>query len=241
VLGFLKKRLLQILENRGYCISFGEPATFQGIVSAFNSRSSEFFFVQIGAYDGKDSDPLHGFIEKFGWNGILVEPQPEAFARLKCNYAGRKGLVFENAAIAGGEGLVPMYRLKDSCASLFPKDHGMLSSFSADHILKHLSEPRTAEQVLETIEVPCLSLSGLFAKYKVAKIDLLQIDAEGCDYEIIRSIPFDRFAPQVIRFEHAHLDPPAREECIQLLLSHSYKIVVGAYDITAFRSRWMYD
>jgi hypothetical protein len=39
----------------------------------------------------------------------------------------------------------------------------------------------------------------------VNHIDLLHIDTEGYDYEIIKSIDFDKHQPSLILFEHAHL------------------------------------
>ena len=51
------------------------------------------FVVQIGAYDGvsdvhRDMDTVYDLITKRGWQGTLIEPNPEAFAQLKQNYAG---------------------------------------------------------------------------------------------------------------------------------------------------------
>jgi FkbM family methyltransferase len=236
-----KRLLIRLLEQRGYCLSFGEPATFAGILSAFNSRTNDFFFVQIGAYDGRESDPIHASIRRHHWKGVLVEPQPDAFERLKRNYEGCPGLIFENVAIADRKCSRPFYKLKDSHARLFHADHGTLSSFSAEHILKHLSEPVDAGQALDAIQIPCIALSDLLDRHGVEKIDLLQIDAEGYDFEIIKTVPFDKVSPQIIHFEHAHLTTTAKGECIQLLVAHNYKLVVGAYDVTAFRSQWLYD
>src|SRR5271165_1303468 len=98
MLARFKRLLIRRLEKRGYCVSFGEPATFDGIISAFNSRTENFFFVQIGAYDGYDCDPIQKFIRRYGWNGILVEPQPDAFEKLRQNYENFPGLIFERTA-----------------------------------------------------------------------------------------------------------------------------------------------
>jgi hypothetical protein len=34
-------------------------------------------FIQIGANDGIKNDPVHAFIKKYYWTGILVEPIPK--------------------------------------------------------------------------------------------------------------------------------------------------------------------
>jgi FkbM family methyltransferase len=241
MLGLFRKGLVRLLQTRGYCISFGEPATFAGILAAFENRKREFFFVQIGAYDGLKSDPIQACVRERSWSGILVEPQPDAFERLKRNYANIPNLTFENVAIAGCEGTLPLYRLRDEYAHLFHDDHRTLSSFDREHVTKHLTERVDAGHALESLQVKCITLSNLLAKHGVKTIDLLQIDTEGYDFEIIKTIDFRETKPQIIRFEHAHLGPAEKGECIQLLLSHGYRVVTGAYDMIAFQSRWMYD
>jgi hypothetical protein len=112
MLGFVKNGLIRLLKTRGYCVSFGEPATFAGILSAFESHKGEFFFVQIGAYDGLKSDPILAFVRDRRWRGILVEPQPDVFEKLKRNYANIPNVIFENLAIAAWEGSLPLYKLR---------------------------------------------------------------------------------------------------------------------------------
>jgi FkbM family methyltransferase len=241
MLGIFRKGLIGLLESRGYCVSFGEPATFAGILSAFKSRREKFFFVQIGAYDGLKSDPIQAAVRQCRWRGILVEPQRDAFERLKRNYANIPNLIFENIAVATSEGSLSLYTLRDEFAHLFQGDHRTLSSFDPEHVIKHLTKRVDAGQALEKLQVPCLTLSGLFAKYAVKTVDLLQIDAEGYDYEILKTIDFREIKPRIIHFEHAHLGPTEKGECIQRLVSQDYKVVIGAYDMIAFQSRWMYD
>jgi FkbM family methyltransferase len=241
MLRLFKKGLIRLLESRGYCVSFGEPATFAGILSVFERRSENFFFVQIGAYDGLESDPIRASVRERRWSGIFVEPQPDAFERLKRNYANIPNLIFENIAIAACEGFLPLYKLRVEFAHLFHGDHRTLSSFDREHVMKHLAERVDPGRALEAIQVPCLTFSGLLAKYAVQRIDLLQIDAEGYDYEILKIVEFGESKPQIIRFEHAHLASTEKGECIEFLISQGYRVVTGAYDMVAFQSRWMYD
>ena len=39
-------------------------------------------FIQVGANDGVYGDPLRSYVRRFGWKGILVEPQQDVFERL---------------------------------------------------------------------------------------------------------------------------------------------------------------
>jgi hypothetical protein len=69
-------------------------------------------FVQVGANDGVYGDPLRAYIERHHWRGILVEPQPDVFARLVENYRGScDNLIFENVAISPDEHILRLYRV----------------------------------------------------------------------------------------------------------------------------------
>jgi FkbM family methyltransferase len=237
----LKRLLIRLLERKGYCVLFGEPATFTGIVSSLSRRTRNFFFIQIGAYDGRKDDPIYELVQRNRWSGILVEPQPDIFARLKQNYAGFSGLGFEQAAIVEEGASFSLYKLKDEYAHLFHADHRTLSSFRPELIIRHLSQPVDVESAVQRVDAPHLSFSALLKKHGVTKIDLLQIDVEGYDFQIIRSIDFKQIAPKIIHFEYANLPAVERAECIDLLIAKDYKLVIGAYDATAFQSKWMYD
>src|SRR3989338_9032362 len=69
------------------------------------------FFVEIGAMDGVSFDPLYAVAKKHGWRGLLVEPLPDLFAKLKENYSGVAGVSFENMAVAEEKGEKVMYRV----------------------------------------------------------------------------------------------------------------------------------
>lgn len=237
----LKRLLIHLLEKKGYWVTFGEPATFTGITSSFSRRTPNFFFIQIGAYDGRKTDPIYELVQRNRWCGILVEPQPEVFETLKQNYAGFAGIAFEQAAIVAEGAALPLYKLKDEYAHLFHADHRTLSSFRPEHIMRHLSQPVDFESALQEIDAPRLSFSALLKKHEVTRIDLLQIDVEGYDFEIIRSIDFEQIAPRIIHFEHANLPSIERAECVGFLIAKGYKLVIGAYDATAFQSKCMYD
>ena len=180
-------------------------------------------FVQIGAFDGEFDDPLAVLIRKYGWRGVLVEPQPAAVARLQENYADQPQLSFENAAIGDAERSVTMYTVRDGATPM--------ASLDRRHLLRHCHR---AAEIVEH-QVPCLTLEALLRKHPLPRVDLLQIDAEGYDGQILRSINFDRLRPQLIRYEHANLVQSERNDCIQLLVSHDYRILLEDSDTIAYR------
>src|SRR3989442_714337 len=60
--------------------------TFEGIIEQYSRETHDFFVLQIGACDGVMADPIHKWIKKYKWQGILVEPQKKEFERLKISY-----------------------------------------------------------------------------------------------------------------------------------------------------------
>ena len=81
---------------------------------------------------------------------------------------------------------------------------------------------------------------GFAVKYGVHSLGLLQIDAEGYDYQKLKMVDFRKIKPQIICFEHMHLSAIEKGECIQLLVSQNYKVVTGSNDMIAFQPRYMY-
>jgi hypothetical protein len=56
------------------------------------------------------------------------------------------------------------------------------------------------------VEVDIMSPKTIIDKYSVKKVDLLQIDAEGHDFTIIKAFPFDLIKPKIIRYEYVNLN-----------------------------------
>ena len=69
------------------------------------AASPQIFVVQIGSNDGVSGDPLHPYIKRFGWQGVLVEPLPHLCRELIETYAGIPGITCENAAIGEQSGI----------------------------------------------------------------------------------------------------------------------------------------
>jgi hypothetical protein len=96
-----KRLMIRELHRRGYCVTYGEPATFPWDFGSFGGRTEGFCFIQVGAYDGRESDTICEYIRRYRWRGLLAEPRPDIIERLKLNYAGLPGLTFECATIIG--------------------------------------------------------------------------------------------------------------------------------------------
>jgi FkbM family methyltransferase len=55
-------------------------------------------------------------------------------------------------------------------------------------------------------------------------IDLLHVDAEGHDYEVLKTVDFAKHAPLSIFVEHRHLSFVHRAEMLRFLRKHGYSV-----------------
>ena len=69
----------------------------------------------------------------------------------------------------------------------------------------------------------------------ITRVDLLQIDTEGYDYEVLKTFPFDLGLPVVVCFEHCHLSEGDRAAALSLLVSHGYSVERWGKDFVCIR------
>lgn len=180
-------------------------------------------FIQIGANDGKRSDPIHEYVETFQLTGILLEPQPELFQELQRTYAHRNDLTLLQAALADKDETLNLYRLRPDQASLNTWATG-IASFNKEVFLHNAARHGASEDRIETIPVEAISVNTLLTKYQIAKIGLLQIDTEGYDAEVLRLFDIAQTRPLIIHYEHKHLPQHVWEHSISMLLKHNYLV-----------------
>ena len=136
------------------------------------------FFVEVGA-----NEPRHGSqtwqFEQAGWNGVLVEPQPELAERLR---AARRARIVAAAcsspANAGGK------------MTLFLS--GPHSSLKRDLVV-------TGVVPHGTIEVPARTLDDILVEAGApTPIDFVSIDVEGHEVDVLSGFDLARWRPRLI-------------------------------------------
>jgi len=194
-------------------------------------QPEDFFFVQVGAFDGLANDPLHDFITRFHWRGILLEPQAEAFAALAATYRDEPQLILHQAAVAAIEGSRPLYKVR--AAPGLPPWAPQIASFHRETVLAHRDVIPDIEDLIATEEVACLTFDNLLAPFPGRTIDLLQIDAEGADFEIIKLFHQGGRRAHILHFEHKHLSPRDLAQCAAFLIERGYSVGLDGGDSTA--------
>jgi hypothetical protein len=77
-------------------------------------------FFQVGAFDGVTGDPLHNYVKRYNWRGLLVEPQRYYFDMLRDAYKSQDNLMFFNGAVGRCDGEKVLYKVdKESVGSRY--------------------------------------------------------------------------------------------------------------------------
>ncbi len=206
-----------------------------------NVNPSDFFFVQIGANDGVNNDPIHSYVTKYKLKGIAVEPQPDVFPLLKANYKDNPNVTCVNVAIAEESGTKTFYSMKELYKT--EKNFSLvtgLATFNKD-VLRHtikrkIPHDANPDDYIQETSIKTVSLSGLLREHTVGKINMIQIDCEGYDYEIVKMIDFTKFTPDIINLESGHLKDEDRTECEKLFERQGYKWFRHGIDTCAYRA-----
>ena len=182
---------------------------------------NDFTFIQVGAFDGVECDPLLKYLQRFDWTGIMLEPQPGPYNKLFDRYKGRNAITVMNAAISDRNGRATLYTVEGNGLPEWAKG---MASFKKQNIIKHgYMFPMINDHIIET-EVDTITFENLFSGHSINKIDLLQIDTEGFDGEILKMFPFDRIKPNIIHFESKHIPKHDLEKVLDDLISYGYTI-----------------
>ncbi len=201
------------------------------ILGIYSKENHDFFFIEIGASDNIETDHIGKSIFKFNWRGIIVEPVPYLFEKLTRNYGTINRLIFENVAIAEENCERDFYYVSGQNSGISNSIKG-IGSFSIDHIHK-FNFPRKEKDIVSQ-KIKCLTFEELIRKHEVKKLDLLQIDTEGYDYKILKTINFERIKPKILHYEFCHLNKEEQLKSVDLLQSKGYIIIRKKANILAF-------
>ncbi|MDZ7633704.1 MAG: FkbM family methyltransferase [Bacteroidales bacterium] len=234
----------------GYCryIYKPRPGTIEAFLDQYSRNHRPVTFLQVGANDGFINDPLHIFIKRDNWSGVLLEPQPGVFNEFMARlHSKRPGISAINAALDKTDGTRKLYKMAISGERWA---HG-LSSFNREVLVKKVEDgsmmrnirrqgvtlPDDKDSYITFEEVATISPETLLKKFEGRTIDLLAIDTEGFDYEILKMLDLDRISPEVIIYEEVVFDEMTARECRGYLESHGYSCRSLKRDVLAVKSR----
>ncbi len=125
---------------------------------------------------------------KRGWRGILIEPIPQLFDKLVSK--NRKSFAI-NACIAHSKPMVAKFRIGDSLSG---RDDAMDK--------KHKNRINKSYRNDQFVTVPCFSLNTIMRALEVSKVDMFSLDVEGGEYDVLKTIDFNKLDIDTFVIEH---------------------------------------
>ena len=201
----------------------------------FSKDKKDFTVLQIGANDGLINDPICKLIRKGQWQGVLIEPQKLVFdTYLQELYKNYSKIKIFNQAIGNQNATEKLYVISFSAArwatglASFVRssiEGKIADGYVAKCIQKYNEKaPASIDAYIATQDVECVTFQHIFSITALQKIDLLQIDTEGFDFEIIKMFPFDQLKPALISFESERLSIEDMKACEVYLKKLGYNV-----------------
>lgn len=215
----LERRWPYLIRAEGKALNLN----FRDLLEYQYARTRRFTFLSVGAYDGVENDPISAFALSHDCRGLLIEPQPGPYARLRANYRAFPNLVALNAAIDEVSGSRTLYFIPAGKPGL-PAWTEQLASFQLEHLLKHEASAPGLSAHVESREVEAISFGDLIDAHHLSAIDVLQIDAEGMDAQLLRWFPFERMKPGLVHYEISHMSSPELMATRERLASFGYRV-----------------
>lgn len=170
------------------------------------------FFVEFGATNGVDTSNTWLLEKKYGWKGILAEPNPHYQDKLLEN----RNCFIDKRVVWNESG---------STVEFLSMQEPYISVTKEDLVLQDNEKLRSA--VLH--ELRTVSLGDLLRHYKAPKkIDFISIDVEGSEERILKAFFKEgEYEVALLSVEHNWLDKSG--SLLKLILSQGYVNVFGEH------------
>jgi FkbM family methyltransferase len=179
-------------------------------------------FVDVGAHDGVSLNNTLYFEKNNKWIGINIEPNKKIFDNLVIN---RPLSINLNCAVCNNDGETEFLCNTGYTEML----SGIKDTFDPKHLERLQKENTETGSTTEIIKVNTKKLETIFDVYNISYINYLSIDVEGAEFEVIKSINFDKVFIDVIGFENNNNDKSF--PIIKYLENKDYVVIHASLDI----------
>ena len=183
-------------------------------------------YVELGGLDGIRFSNSYLFRHGLDWRGILIEPNPRSFEKLKSNRP-------EDYTIHGAVcSTATEVHFIDSGVGRSGDVSGVVEFMSPSFIQKWHS---AVTSKAELTKIHCKPLSGLLdeSSFAVAHVDFLSIDVEGGEFEVLSTLDFGKHQFGVIFYE-ADVHNPVKNEAAKAMLKKKGYSFVGFHKNSNF-------
>jgi FkbM family methyltransferase len=172
----------------------GEDLVVQNLLGVLGIKQPT--YLDVGAFDPTVHSNTY-LMYRAGGHGVLVEPNPAKIDRLR---SARPRDVTLNVGVGTG----PAASTADYYVIGGPSG-GLFNTFSkedAELVQRNTSGLHFIEKVMK---LPLENINGLMQQHLGGAPNFLSIDTEGLDLDILRTMDFDRYRPDVICVETLEL------------------------------------
>ena len=179
-------------------------------------------FVDVGASDGININNTLYFEKYNNWTGINIEPIKSVYDQLIIN---RPNSININCAICNSHGYKDFLCNKGYTELI----SGLKDTFDERHLNRLYKENAEYGSTTEIIKVETQQLKTIFEENYITHVNYLSIDVEGAEFEVIKSIDFDKVFIDIIGFENNYCDNSI--PIIKYLEDKNYVMIYQCLDI----------
>jgi FkbM family methyltransferase len=197
------------LIKSGYFSQYGQDK----FIAEYFDFLKKGIFVDIGANDGKTLSNTYYLEKNLLWHGIAIEPSPKVFQRLEKN----RDCILINACISDVVGNSDFLELTGHTEML----SGLVDKYDERHIKRINDEIEEFSGKKNYIQVPCYKLEDVIRKQGLDKINYLNIDIEGGEIDVLKSIDFNNLDIDIIGVENNYKE----DEIKNYLNKFGYRLI----------------
>jgi len=197
---------------------YGQPYQVEDVLGLKTSKkdTKKGFFIEAGAAGGEAISNTLYFELKYGWTGLLVEPNPDELRELYSKH--RKSYILPHCLSTKPEVEVVKFDVSKYVSGILVEGKQKPSRMEGDPNRPHMFYERT-------IEVQCFPLYSVLMALGNPHIDYFSLDIEGAELPVLKTLPWDKINMTLLDVEVNHagvLFPGTREDIQNFLSSHNY-------------------
>ncbi len=178
---------------RGYYSQAGQDKVVEQFFAKCPPRHK--VFVEVGAFDGVHYSNVRRLHEKYKWSGVTFEPVSKNYRKAAASYAGTSVRCVQ-AAVSTVDAEMEINVSTYPHLPDWGSDVATFGAADTERWAREFGATWTKEKV------PVRRLSSLLDEAGIEAFDFISIDTEGHDLEVLKSIDFKRYRPQLIVIEY---------------------------------------
>lgn len=186
-----------------------------GLLWEFFKDTSDGFYVDVGAFDGKHLSNTYVFDRK-GWDGICIEPEGPYFDL--CRQV-RTASCFNVACVSDSS---------IKTLEFMTLDQGGLGSQAKEAFEKTKHKRKFT---FSTTRVQAVTLNEILSTSDVNTIDLLSLDVEGLEIDVLKGFDIAKYKPRVMVIE---ANTPEAKAKLDLYLAAFGYVCAGNINVNYF-------